>query len=81
MDQNKKILYYTDHQIFQRYHRFKLKEGFKKNKEALTLKEILALQPGDFVVHIDHGVGQFSGLQKIDVNGKEQEAIRLTYKG
>lgn len=81
IDQNKKILYYTDHQIFQRYHRFKLKEGFKKNKEALTLKEILALQPGDFVVHIDHGVGQFSGLQKIDVNGKEQEAIRLTYKG
>ena len=81
MDQNKKILYYTDHQIFQRYHRFKLKEGFKKNKEALTLKEILALQPGDYVVHIDHGVGQFSGLQKIDVNGKEQEAIRLTYKG
>ncbi len=81
MNQNKKILYYTDHQIFQRYHRFKLKEGFKKNKEALTLKEILALQPGDYVVHIDHGVGQFSGLQKIDVNGKEQEAIRLTYKG
>lgn len=81
VDQNKKILYYTDHQIFQRYHRFKLKEGFKKNKEALTLKEILALQPGDYVVHIDHGVGQFSGLQKIDVNGKEQEAIRLTYKG
>lgn len=81
IDNQKKIGVYTDHQIFQRYHRFKLKEGFSKNKEALTLKEILALQPGDYVVHIDHGVGQFSGLQKIDVNGKEQEAIRLTYKG
>ncbi len=81
IDKDAKILIYTDHQIFERYHRFRLKEGFKKNKEAITLKEIMSLQPGDFVVHIDHGVGQFSGLQKIDVNGKEQEAIRLTYKG
>lgn len=81
IDKQNKLLVYTDHQIFERYHRFRLKEGFKKNKEAITIKEIMALQPGDFVVHIDHGVGQFSGLQKIDVNGKEQEAIRLTYKG
>ncbi len=81
VDKENKLLLYTDHQIFERYHRFRLKEGFKKNKEAITLKEIMALQPGDFVVHIDHGVGQFAGLQKIDVNGKEQEAIRLTYKG
>lgn len=81
VDKDAKIVVYTDHQIFERYHRFRLKEGFKKNKEAITIKEIMALQPGDYVVHIDHGVGQFSGLQKIDVNGKEQEAIRLTYKG
>lgn len=81
IDREEKILVYTDHQIFERYHRFRLKEGFKKNKEAMTIKEIMALQPGDYVVHIDHGIGQFSGLQKIDVNGKEQEAIRLTYKG
>jgi transcription-repair coupling factor (superfamily II helicase) len=81
IDKEHKLLLYTDHQIFERYHRFRLKEGFKKNKEALTIKEIMSLQPGDYVVHIDHGVGQFSGLQKIDVNGKEQEAIRLTYKG
>jgi len=81
IDRRLKILLYTDHQIFERYHRFRLKEGFKKSKEAITLKEILALQPGDYVVHIDHGVGQFAGLQKIDVNGREQEAIRLTYKG
>ncbi|MCC6600611.1 MAG: transcription-repair coupling factor [Crocinitomicaceae bacterium] len=81
VDRELKLLVYTDHQIFERYHRFRLKEGFKKNKEAITLKEILSLQPGDYVVHIDHGIGQFSGLQKIDVNGKEQEAIRLTYRG
>jgi transcription-repair coupling factor (superfamily II helicase) len=81
IDKENKTLVYTDHQIFERYHRFRLKEGFKKSKEALTIKEIMSLQPGDYVVHIDHGVGQFAGLQKIDVNGKEQEAIRLTYKG
>jgi transcription-repair coupling factor (superfamily II helicase) len=71
---------YTDHQIFERYHRFQLKEGFRKSKEALTIKELSSLQPGDFVTHIDHGVGRFSGLEKIDVNGKEQEAIRLVYR-
>ncbi|WP_306641642.1 transcription-repair coupling factor [Sanyastnella coralliicola] len=81
IDKGRKILCYTDHQIFERYHRFRLKEGFRKNKEALTLKELSNLEPGDYVVHIDHGVGEFSGLQKVDVNGKEQEAIRLTYKG
>lgn len=81
VDQSRKILCYTDHQIFERYHRFRLKEGFRKSREAMTLKELSGLEPGDFVVHIDHGVGTFSGLQKIDVNGKEQEAIRLTYKG
>ncbi|UKN03702.1 transcription-repair coupling factor [Paracrocinitomix mangrovi] len=71
---------YTDHQIFERYHRFRLKEGYRKNQQALTLKEIYNLQKGDFVTHVDHGVGQFSGLELIDVNGKPQEAIRLVYK-
>ena len=80
IDKELKIACYTDHQIFDRYHRFRLKEGFKKSKQALTLKELSSLQPGDFVVHIDHGVGKFSGLEKIDVNGKQQEAIRLIYK-
>jgi transcription-repair coupling factor (superfamily II helicase) len=75
-----KLVCYTDHQIFERYHRFKLKEGFRQAKQALTLKEIYNLQKGDYVTHIDHGVGQFSGLQTIDVNGKPQEAIRLVYK-
>ncbi|MDE0870968.1 MAG: transcription-repair coupling factor [Flavobacteriales bacterium] len=81
VDKDIRLLVYTDHQLFERYHRFRLKEGFKKNKQALTLKELMALEPGDFVVHIDHGIGEFSGLQKIEVNGKEQEAIRLTYRG
>lgn len=81
VDKSLKLLVYTDHELFERYHRFRLKEGFKKSKQALTLKELSALQPGDYVVHIDHGIGQFGGLQKIDVNGKEQEAIRLSYRG
>lgn len=80
IDHDLKICCFTDHQIFERYHRFYLKEGFKRNREALTLKELNALQPGDFVTHIDHGVGKFSGLEKIEVNGKEQEAIRLLYR-
>lgn len=75
-----KLVCYTDHQIFERYHRFKLKEGFSQAKQALTLKEIYNLQKGDYVTHIDHGIGQFSGLQTIDVNGKPQEAIRLVYR-
>lgn len=71
---------YTDHQIFERYHRFRLKEGYRKNQQALTLKEIYNLQKGDYVTHIDHGIGKFSGLELIDVNGKPQETIRLVYK-
>jgi transcription-repair coupling factor (superfamily II helicase) len=74
------LVAYTDHQIFERFHRFKLKDGFREAKQALTLKEIYNLQKGDYVTHIDHGVGQFSGLETIDVNGKPQEAVRLVYK-
>ena len=81
VDKDLKVLVYTDHQLFDRYHRFRLKDGFRKSKEALTIKELMSLEVGDFVVHIDHGIGEFSGLHKIEVNGKEQEAIRLSYKG
>jgi transcription-repair coupling factor (superfamily II helicase) len=81
IDRDLKLACYTDHQIFERYHKFKLKEGYSKSQQAFTLKEVHDLQKGDFVVHIDHGVGQFSGLEKIDANGNEQEAIRLTYSG
>ena len=74
-----KLICYTDHQIFNRYHRFRLKKNYSKS-EAITLKELYSLQPGDFVTHIDHGVGRFAGLETIDVNGKPQEAIRLVYR-
>ncbi|MEZ4936088.1 MAG: transcription-repair coupling factor [Crocinitomicaceae bacterium] len=80
VDESIKTLIYTDHQLFERYNRFRLKEGYSKNKQAITLKEIKNLQKGDFVTHIDHGVGRFSGLETIDVNGKPQEAVRLIYK-
>lgn len=80
IDNEEKFVCYTDHQIFERYHRFRLKDGFRKNQQALTLKEIYNLQKGDYVTHIDHGIGKFSGLEIIDVNGKPQEAIRLIYK-
>ncbi len=80
IDPELKLALYTDHQIFERYHRFRLKEGFRKNSQALTLKELTQLKPGDLVVHIDHGVGVFSGLEKIDAGGSLQEAIRLIYR-
>ena len=79
MDHDKKIACYTDHQIFERYHKFHLKEKFS-SRQALTLKELYDLQPGDYVTHIDHGIGRFDGLEKIENEGKEQEAIRLNYK-
>lgn len=79
IDHDLKLACYTDHQIFDRYHRFRLKKNYSKS-EAITLKELYSLKPGDFVTHIDHGVGRFAGLETMDVNGKKQEAIRLVYK-
>lgn len=79
IDNDLGIACYTDHQIFERYHRFHLQDSFSR-KTAITLKELYDLQPGDYVTHIDHGVGRFDGLEKLDVNGKQQEAIRLIYK-
>jgi transcription-repair coupling factor (superfamily II helicase) len=79
IDHDKKVICYTDHQIFQRYHKFNVKQAYSKGK-ALTLRALRDLTPGDFVTHIDHGVGVYSGLQKIDVNGNMQEAIRILYK-
>jgi transcription-repair coupling factor (superfamily II helicase) len=74
-----KIVCYTDHQIFERFHRYRAKEKFSKTK-ALTLRELQTLQPGDFVTHIDYGVAKFAGLEKKEVNGHEQEAIRLVFR-
>ena len=79
IDDDLMVVCYTDHQIFQRYHKYKVKQAFSKNK-ALTLKMLRELQPGDYVTHIDHGVGVYSGLQKIEANGKMQEAVRIQYK-
>lgn len=78
IDEDLKIACYTDHQIFERYHKFHLKNGYAK-KQAITLKELNKLEVGDYVTHIDHGIGVFGGLQKIDVEGKKQEAIKLVY--
>ena len=80
IDNELKIACYTDHQIFDRYHRFRLKSSFNKKNEALTLKELKGLNPGDYVTHIDYGVGRYGGLETIEVNGKTQETIRLVYK-
>jgi len=79
IDHDHKIVCYTDHQIFQRYHKYKVKQAYSKSK-AITLRTLRDMQPGDYVTHIDHGVGVYSGLQKIDVNGLMQEAVRIIYK-
>jgi transcription-repair coupling factor (superfamily II helicase) len=78
-DHDQKISIYTDHQIFDRYHKFRIK-GFFTKKESISVKELTGLNPGDYVVHIDHGIGKFGGLEKIEVNGKIQEAIKLVYR-
>lgn len=79
IDEDVRSVCYTDHQIFQRYHKYKVKQAYNKSK-ALTLRTLRELQPGDYVTHIDHGVGLYSGLQKIEANGRLQEAVRIIYK-
>ncbi len=79
IDDDLKLVCFTDHQIFQRYHKYKVKQAYNKNK-ALTLRTLRELQPGDFVTHIDHGVGVYSGLQKMEINGRLQESVRIIYK-
>ncbi len=78
IDEENQITCYTDHQIFERYHKFSIKNGYSK-KQNITLKELTSLSVGDYVTHIDHGIGKFGGLQKIQVEGKTQEAIKLVY--
>jgi transcription-repair coupling factor (superfamily II helicase) len=78
-DHDLKICVYTDHQIFDRYHKFRIR-GYFTRKESISVKELTGLNPGDYVVHIDHGIGRFGGLEKIEVNGKLQEAIKLVYR-
>jgi transcription-repair coupling factor (superfamily II helicase) len=78
IDEENQIACYTDHQIFERYHKFNIKNGYSK-KQNITLKELTTLSVGDYVTHIDHGIGRFGGLQKIQVENKTQEAIKLVY--
>ena len=80
-DANEKISVYTEHQIFDRYHKYRLQTTrIRQGRESITLSELQNLHPGDYVVHIDHGIGRFGGLVKINNDGKEQEAVRLVYK-
>ncbi len=79
IDHTEKTVCFTDHEIFERYHKYKIKD-LSDAREAITLKELFELKPGDYITHIDHGVGKFAGLEKIENNGKIQEAIRLIYK-
>ena len=82
IDHNAKICCYTDHQIFERYHRVTLRsENARRGKAIITLKEINQLQVGDYVVHVDHGIGQFAGLVTTNFHGRQQETIKLVYKG
>ena len=80
-DNERKICWFTDHQIFDRFHKYNLRaDRARSGKLALSLKELNQIEPGDFIVHIDHGVGKFAGLVKSDVNGKPQEMIKLLYQ-
>jgi len=78
IDEENQLACYTDHQIFERYHKFSIKSTISK-KQNITLKELTTLSVGDYVTHIDHGIGRFGGLQKIQVEDKTQEAIKLVY--
>ena len=79
VDDDLKVAVLTDHQIFQRYHQYRIRQGFSR-EQALNTRLLKELTPGDFVTHIDHGIGKFAGLQKIEIGGQMQEAVRLIYK-
>lgn len=79
VDQSTKVTCYTDHQIFERFHQYHLRRGFTKD-QAISVRMLRELQPGDFVTHIDHGIGKYSGLEKINIGGHLQESVRLIYK-
>ncbi|WP_347720011.1 transcription-repair coupling factor [uncultured Alloprevotella sp.] len=81
-DEDLQVCFFTDHQIFDRFHKYNLKSDHARDaKMALTLKELMQFQPGDFIVHIDHGVGRFAGLVRMPAaDGTQQEMIKLTYQ-
>ena len=79
IDHSTKTLLFTDHQIFNRFHASRLDDN-SSQRERLTMEDLMTLKPGDYVTHIDYGVGKFGGLEKINNNGRVQETIRLVYK-
>ena len=80
-DETLRVCLFTDHQLFDRFHKFNLKsDKARSGKLSLSLKELNQFTTGDYIVHIDHGIGQFGGLVRTEVNGKMQEAIRLIYQ-
>lgn len=79
IDHDTHLLCFTDHEIFERYHQYSVRD-LSREHESMTLKDLFELKPGDYVTHIDYGVGRFSGLEKIESNGHQQEVIRLMYK-
>ena len=80
-DNERKLCFFTDHQIFDRFHKYTLRnEQVRRGKVAMTLKEIQQLHPGDYVVHVDHGVGIFGGLVRMNNGGTMQEVIRINYR-
>ncbi|WP_456087685.1 transcription-repair coupling factor [Parabacteroides sp.] len=80
-DETLRVCLFTDHQLFDRFHKFNLKsDKARSGKLSLSLKELNQFTTGDYIVHIDHGVGQFGGLVRTEVNGKMQEAIKLIYQ-
>ncbi len=79
IDHDARICVYTDHQIFDRYHRYRLRDGFTRS-ESMAIRDIMDLKPGDYVVHVDHGIGLFGGLEKIRTGENVQEAVRLVFR-
>ncbi len=80
VDHDNRVCIFTDHQIFDRFHKYSLKsDRARSGKLALSLKELSAIEPGDYIVHVDHGVGKFAGLLRTEVNGRVQEMIKLVY--
>jgi transcription-repair coupling factor (superfamily II helicase) len=80
IDRSLNLACYTDHQIFDRYHKYSIKQGFSRSK-AMLVKTLRELVPGDYVTHLDHGIGVFSGMEKMESNGQMQEMVRLVYQG
>ena len=76
-----KLCFFTDHQIFDRYHKYNLKsDGARAGKMALTMKELQEMEPGDFIVHVDFGIGKFGGLVRVPAGNSYQEMIRIIYQ-